>query len=181
MHMDTGAEGSPRRITVIELEKEDMKFSAGHFTVFSREHRERLHGHDFSVYVALTAAVQEDGLAFDYRGYKDLVRTLCAEWNEVFLLPGHSPHVTLEDAGDRILVHHGGERIPFLKGDVLVLPVANVTVEELSRLLLRRILDSVPDEHRSRLHGVLVKVFSGPGQSASAGWERETRGEGGTG
>lgn len=170
--MDAAPAPEPRRTTVIELKKEDMKFSAGHFTVFSADDRERLHGHDFSVYVALTATVLEDGLAFDYRIYKELVRTLCGEWNEVFLLPGASPHVALEQLDGQVVAVHGGERIPFLERDVLILPVANVTVEELSRLLLERILEGVPEAHGQRLDGLLVKVFSSPGQSASAEWRR---------
>ena len=37
------------QLTTIELSKEYLKFSAGHFTVFSATERERLHGHNFSV------------------------------------------------------------------------------------------------------------------------------------
>ncbi|MFP2903776.1 6-pyruvoyl trahydropterin synthase family protein [Pyxidicoccus sp. 3LFB2] len=54
------------RTTTIELHKEEMKFSAGHFTIFSATHRENLHGHNFTVYVALTGAVVENGLLSDY-------------------------------------------------------------------------------------------------------------------
>ena len=41
-----------QRTTTLELYKEEMKFSAGHFTIFSATERENLHGHNFSVYVA---------------------------------------------------------------------------------------------------------------------------------
>ena len=35
----------------IRLAKENMKFSAAHFTIFSASERERLHGHNFRVEV----------------------------------------------------------------------------------------------------------------------------------
>jgi 6-pyruvoyltetrahydropterin/6-carboxytetrahydropterin synthase len=163
---------SGRRTTTIELRREDMKFSAGHFTVFSATERERLHGHDFGVSVAVTADVDDNGLAFDYGVYKDLVRKLCRDWNEVFLLPAMSPHVRLHEEGEYVIAVHAGERLPFLRRDVLILPVRNVTLEDLSELFLQRILQELPKGHGEIVSGLLVKVLSGPGQSASATWSR---------
>ncbi|EQD50251.1 hypothetical protein B1A_13514, partial [mine drainage metagenome] len=36
------------RSVEVDLSKERMKFSAGHFTVFSASERENLHGHNFT-------------------------------------------------------------------------------------------------------------------------------------
>lgn len=162
--------------TTIELFKEDMKFSAGHFTVHSPTHRERLHGHNFRVYAAFTSVVPEDGIVFDYGIYKRELQALCAEWNEVFLIPERCPYLRLEPSGDHLFIHFAQERIPFLAKDVLVIPVSNVTVEELARLMLSRVMDSVRPEHLEVITQVEIKIFSGPGQSASARWRTEARG-----
>jgi 6-pyruvoyltetrahydropterin/6-carboxytetrahydropterin synthase len=154
------------RETTIELFKEDMKFSAGHFTVHSPTHRERLHGHNFRVYAAFTSVVPDDGIVFDYGIYKQQLKSLCDEWNEVFLVPEHSPHLRLELTDD----HLSDDRIPFLRKDVLILPVANVTVEELARLMLARVVESIRPDDLEVITEIVIKVFSGPGQSASARW-----------
>lgn len=158
------------RETTIELFKEDMKFSAGHFTVHSPTYRERLHGHNFRVYAAFTSVVPEDGIVFDYGIYKRMLQSLCEEWNEVFLIPQHCPYLRLETSDEHLFIHFAEDRIPFLMKDVLLIPVSNVTVEELARLMLSRVTDNIEPEHLEVITQVEIKIFSGPGQSASARW-----------
>ncbi|KIG16372.1 Folate biosynthesis protein PTPS-III [Enhygromyxa salina] len=158
------------RETTIELCKEDMKFSAGHFTIYDASHRERLHGHNFRVSVAFTSVVAEDGLAFDYGVYKSKIRELCQAWNEYMLIPTQSPHLRIESDERHVFCLFADERIPFLAKDVLLLPVSNVTLEELSRLMLERVKGIMAPSDLAQVRQVVVKVFSGPGQSASATW-----------
>jgi len=156
--------------TTIELAKENMKFSAGHFTIFSATERERLHGHNFNVSVRMTAAVGDNGMCFDYGNYKTIIERLCREWNEYFILPGLSPYLNIESRGEHIHAVFNGQCIPFLKEDVLVLPIANATLEEFSRLTLQKL---TADKRALADHGITamaVKVFSGPGQSCGAVW-----------
>ncbi len=158
--------------TTIELFKEEMKFSAGHFTIFSATERERLHGHNFTVYVAITGIVDEGGLMGEYGAYKRFLFEACRSLNEYFLLPGDSPHLTIREEGERLYARFNGEEIPFLKRDVQVLPVRNVTIEELARMLGERL---VGDERlvSGAVEALVVKVASGPGQSGSYHWSRE--------
>ena len=83
-------------LTRIEITKEYLTFSAGHFTIFSATDRENLHGHNFQVRCAVTASIGPDGLAFNYVLLKRVLRALCDELNERVLLPDHSPYLTLE-------------------------------------------------------------------------------------
>lgn len=78
-------------LTTVELQKESMKFSAGHTTIFSATEREPLHGHMYSVYLALTTWVEENGMTFDYRYYKERIHKLCRQLNQTFLMPQFSP------------------------------------------------------------------------------------------
>ena len=158
------------RITTIDLFKEDQKFSAGHFTIFSANKRENLHGHNFTVHVSMRTEVLQNGLCFDYGWYKRRIAELCREWNEVTLLPSRSAYLTIEDDGDYIAVRFAAERLLFLRRDVLLLPIENVTLEELSQLFLEKMLNDPSRPGAEGLHGITVKVFSGPGQCASASW-----------
>jgi 6-pyruvoyltetrahydropterin/6-carboxytetrahydropterin synthase len=159
------------RVTVVELYKEDMKFSAGHFTIYSQHERERLHGHNFSIFAALSMRL-EDGAGFgvDYGIYKKKLLELCQAWNEYFLLPGRSPYLQITETETHLYAQFGDENIPFLKQDVLVLPISNITLEELSSLLLERLLAVRDELGHTMIEGITIKVFSGPGQNASAQW-----------
>ncbi|HJK95758.1 MAG TPA: 6-carboxytetrahydropterin synthase [Polyangiaceae bacterium LLY-WYZ-14_1] len=165
------ARGLEGRTTTIELFKERMKFSAGHFTIFDERHRERLHGHNFGVFCALTGLVDDNGMLADYGEYKRDLQAVCDSLDEYFLLPGDSPHLTIRDAGpDRIEALFADDVIPFLRKDVRVLPVRNVTLEELSRYLVQELVKDDGRLTRDRLIEVVVKVSSGPGQTASHRW-----------
>lgn len=162
---------------VIRLDKENMKFSAGHFTIFGPGERERLHGHNFKVAVVLHACVGGNGLCFDYGIYKRKVVALCRELNEYFLLPGRSPLLRVEEDGEAVVAVFGDERIPFLRGDVLVLPVTNVTLEELAGYLLGRLLEDAQAVDAHGIDAIEVSVASGPGQDATRCWRRACDGQ----
>lgn len=160
---------SGQRFT-LELAKEDMKFSAGHFTIFSATERERLHGHNFKVEVHIDARLQANGMGFDYAIYKKRIRELCDAWDEYFILPGHSPYLRLEEADDYLYACFHEERIPFLKSDVLILPIENATVEAFAFLLLETLTTNAEELSHFHIEGITVKVYSGPGQCGVARW-----------
>ena len=165
------------RLTTIELFKEEMKFSAGHFTIFSATERENIHGHNFTVYAALTGVVGAEGLMADYGPFKRQLRDLCEIWNETLLLPARSPHLRIERDVDELRAHYDGTTLRFLHRDVTVIPVANVTIEELARLFGERLTED-PEALAARgVVAVTIKCASGPGQWASWSWgESEQRG-----
>ncbi|MBC2594043.1 6-carboxytetrahydropterin synthase [Ruficoccus amylovorans] len=160
------------QLTTLELAKEHFKFSAGHFTIFSATDRENLHGHNWQVGVEITAEVGDNGLTFDYAVAKRQAEAYCAGLNERFLLPGRSPYLRIEETETGITAIFGDERLPFLRRDVLVLPLRNVTVEELSGWLLGRFCEDLAARTELAIHAITVKVYSGPGQCATSCWQR---------
>jgi len=57
--------------------KEDFKFSSAHFVAHDGG-REKLHGHNYRLYVSLTSgALGEDGTVMDFAELKRVVRSLC--------------------------------------------------------------------------------------------------------
>ena len=158
--------------TTIELFKEEMKFSAGHFTIFSATHRENLHGHNFSVYVGIEGVVDDNGMLTDYGGYKRWIIDRCHAWNETFMLPGQSPHLRVVERDGHVYAHFAHEVIPFLTRDVTVLPVKNVTLEELARVFGEGLVADDAKLEADGVRGITVKCASGPGQWASWQWRR---------
>lgn len=153
-------------MVTIRLAKENMKFSAAHFTIFSASERERLHGHNFRVEVDIEARMLGNGMCFDYGIYKDRVVALCRELNEWTILPTHSPYLRIEEDGDHVFAVFDGNRIPFLRSDVLLLPIENATLEEFAAWFLARLGEDRAVLHEHRIDAIEVRVFSGPGQSA---------------
>ncbi|KTD34569.1 6-pyruvoyl tetrahydrobiopterin synthase [Legionella israelensis] len=159
-------------LTTVELQKESMKFSAGHTTIFSATEREPLHGHQYGVYLALTTWVEENGLTFDYRYYKEKIHTLCKYLNQTFLMPQYSPFLSIEEDEDYYYFTFNRKKMPFLKEDVTLLPLTNITVEELSRWFVNELIKNKEELEKHRIEQITVKIFSAPGQSASHQWSR---------
>ncbi|MCY3987616.1 MAG: 6-carboxytetrahydropterin synthase [Gammaproteobacteria bacterium] len=159
----------------IEIDKKYLKFSAAHFTIFSATERERLHGHNFSVGVSVTAAVDENGMCFDYRELKSRVQSLCEELDEYTLLPAQSPFLRITEHEEHYLAEFNGETLRFAKPDTKLLPVRNTTVEEYSRYLLSRLLEDRAFFGPDRVESVVLKVSSAPGQYGVACWSADAR------
>lgn len=161
-----------RYLTTVELQKESMKFSAGHTTIFSATEREPLHGHMYTVYLALDTWVEENGMTFDYRYYKERIHQLCRKVNQTFLMPQLSPYLEFAEDTDYYYFTFNHKKIPFLKEDVTLMPLTNITVEELSRWFVAELIHEKEELDTHRIDRVMVKVFSAPGQSASHEWHR---------
>ena len=158
---------SNEKIGRIEIAKQALNFSAAHFTIFNATEREDLHGHNFQVECELTSPIDDNGLIFDYNLIKQAIKRICDELDEKTLLPETSPFLTIVKETDYLIAEYNGERIPFLYRDVLTLPIANASVEELSHYFLDRLLS---DEEISAqaIREMTVKISSSPGQLGSA-------------
>jgi len=161
------------RLTTIELHKESMKFSAGHFTILSKTKRERLHGHNFSVHAIISAMLHDDtGMTFDYREYKNKLQHLCHQLNESFLIPSQSPFARIESDDKHYFIHFNEEIIPFLKSDITLLALKNITVEELSLWFIEQLLKDNASCEAYDIQEITIKVFTGPGQSGASTWKK---------
>jgi 6-pyruvoyltetrahydropterin/6-carboxytetrahydropterin synthase len=158
------------RLAIVELHKEELKFSAGHFMVFSASQRESIHGHDYQIGVALYAEIANNGMSFDMRAYKQKLLDLCRSLDYHFLLPSQSEFLRLEDAGDKWLAHVNGDTLPFLKKDAKVLPVCNITLEEVSNWFLQQLLSNADGLKQDKIRGIIVKAFNGRGESGGSSW-----------
>ncbi len=161
-------------LTTVELQKESMKFSAGHTTIFSATEREPLHGHLYQVALAITTWVdQTQGMTIDYRYYKQLIHKLCRDLNQTFLMPQFSPYLEYSEDELYYYFRFNHKNIPFLKEDVKILPLTNITVEELSRWFVEQLIQDTTILTQHQIEMIVIKVFSGPGQSANYTWKKQ--------
>jgi 6-pyruvoyltetrahydropterin/6-carboxytetrahydropterin synthase len=160
------------KLATIELYREDLNFSAGHFTIFSATEREKLHGHNYQIHAAITTLVPENGLRFDYRYYHNKIKEVCQELNLCFLLPTESQYLKIEDAGQYYHAHFNQEVIPFLKADVRLIPIANTTVEELSHWFIGQLTQDKIELEKNAVQTMTIKIASNAGRAGSATWSK---------
>ena len=87
-------------------------------------------------------------------------------------MPQCSPFLTFAEDDEYYYFTFNHKKIPFLKEDVTLMPLTNITVEELSRWFVTELIRDEEELLRHRIEHITVKVFSAPGQSASHTWQR---------
>jgi 6-pyruvoyltetrahydropterin/6-carboxytetrahydropterin synthase len=158
------------RLAIIELQKEDLKFSAGHFLIYSDTHREPLHGHDYHVSASFHTLIQQNGMSFDCRFYQQKIALLCQRLDYRFILPSQSAFLRLEESEDSWIAHLKNESLPFFKKDTIVLPICNVTLEELSFWFALELSNNLNLLAEHAIQGLTVKITNGRGDAASSSW-----------
>lgn len=149
----------------IDVHKDYIKFSAAHFLIFPDGSAERLHGHNYKVYVDVAAALTQHGLVIDFGEIKPIVRALADELDEHWLVPGEHPVLEVREVEGQIEVEYGGKRYSAPAEDVIVLPMNNTSAENLAtwfgRELRERLGRKLQDLTMNRL---TVAVEETPGQ-----------------
>jgi len=146
----------------LELARPDIGFSAAHFSVHQGR-SERLHGHNYRVFLRARGSVSEEGTVVDFADLKRALRDLCAMLDERMLVPVSSPWVRVEETAEGVWLTAGERRFLIPGGDVALLPVVNTTCECIAAHLL--------GELRARLgptgYRLELRVEETPGQGAA--------------
>jgi 6-pyruvoyltetrahydropterin/6-carboxytetrahydropterin synthase len=158
------------RIAVAEIQKEELRFSAGHFMIYSLDRRETVHGHDYQVAVTFHTRIDSNGLSFDLRDSKQKLSVFCEKIDYHLMLPSESEFLRLEETADHWVAHLGNEQIFFLKKDAVVLPICNATLEEISNWFLQQLLQNAAELKADKIQGLVVKVFNGRNEMGASAW-----------
>jgi len=146
----------------IVLAKEDFKFSSAHFTLFADGRAELLHGHNYRVKTELSGSdLDAEGLLLDIESFKRELRRLCAGLDGRTLIPGESRRLRWSREGEAIVVCCGERTYRLPAEDILLLPLANTSIELLARMLWS---DLAPHLAGSRVEVLAVSVEESAGQ-----------------
>ena len=160
----------------IQISKEYLKFSAAHFLIFPDGSAERLHGHNYRVFVEIDAALSRFGLVMDFKMVKPVIKELVDELNEHWLVPGEHPSLTARiREQDRICeVRYQNRYYAAPTEDVIILPMNNTSSENLAgwvgRELRSRLSKRFADVSIRRMR---VAVEETVGQSGVYSYESE--------
>ncbi|HET6611846.1 MAG TPA: 6-carboxytetrahydropterin synthase [Kofleriaceae bacterium] len=153
----------------IRVARERFKFSCAHMTVFPDGTKERLHGHNYTLAVALDLVDGRFERMVDFARVKAVCAAICDGWRERTLIAGDNPYLVLSPAsGDELELSLCGKRYVFPREDVLVLPIVNTAVEDLAShaadLVVARLGPVLP---AGSVTAVEVTVEETPGQGAT--------------
>ena len=150
----------------IEIDKEYLKFSAAHFLIFPDGSAERLHGHNYRVFLEVDARLSRFGLVIDFKEIKPLVRELVDRLDEHWLLPGEHHELEIDEPEPgQTRVRYRERTYLAPSEDVIVLPANNTSAENfatwIGSQIRERLKEKFPDVHVRFLE---LKVEETPGQ-----------------
>ena len=128
----------------LDLSKENFKFSAAHFLIFPDGSAERLHGHNYRVFVEIDGGLDEHGLVLDLNASSRWCASYATPLTRHFIAPGEHPELVVGDSVDgHREVRYRESRYLMPEGDLIVLPVNNTSSENLATWLGRRLLEEL--------------------------------------
>lgn len=136
-------------------------------TVFPDGTKERLHGHNYTISVAIDVERVDFASMIPFQIIKDAIRELCKEWKERVMIAATNPFVAIVRDDTELEVTVCGARYVFPRGDVLLLPIDNISAEALAahtaELLRARLASTLP----SHVTALTSTVEESLGQGAS--------------
>jgi len=148
----------------LRLAKGDFKFSAAHFTLFSATEAEPLHGHNYRVLVEIGGdELDALGLLVETGILKRRIREILTELDDRVLLPERSPLLEIAVERGQVDCRYADRAYRFPEREVVLLPLVNVTMELLARLVWRQLAEDLDDIDATHL---AVEIEETDGQSA---------------
>lgn len=155
-----------KKTWTIRIDKDYLKFSAAHFLIFPDGEAERLHGHNYKVFVEVRTELDPHGLVINFKEIKPLVKEICDELDEFVLIPGRHPELTCVARDDGLSeIRYRERRYLIPTSEIRRLPISNSSAENLAGYvadtLLTRLAERLPDV---KPIAVQIGVEETPGQ-----------------
>ncbi|MFN7904822.1 MAG: 6-pyruvoyl trahydropterin synthase family protein [Pseudobdellovibrionaceae bacterium] len=155
-------------MTTLHLAKQNFKFSSAHFLIFDDHHAEKLHGHNYQVTVDLTVPEEFElnkvGFFIDFNVFKKHIKSRLDQWDEMVLLPAQHKDMKITVKSPSMEVRFRDRFYVFPENEVVLLPLTNTSVEQLSRILAE---DFFQEFKQYQIKEVCVSVEETRGQGAS--------------
>ena len=130
----------------VELEKEQLIFSAAHFITFvdadGNTICEQLHGHNYRVRCEVFGSLNEHGYVVDFIALRDTLANLVKQFDHKMLVATEHPTIKVTDDQREVTLSFEDRRWVFPRVDCVLLPTSNTTAELLARHLCDRLIES---------------------------------------
>jgi 6-pyruvoyltetrahydropterin/6-carboxytetrahydropterin synthase len=158
-----------RKLFRVAVTKDNHVFASAHFITFPGHRCETLHGHNYRTHVVVEGGLDPEAhYVVDFSELKQLMKRLTDEIDHKVLLPLQNPKIQVREDGDSVAVAvNGRPRYVFPKGDCVLLPIPNTTVEMLAQYLAERVSRELTPSAGVELRAIEVEVEENFGQSAT--------------
>lgn len=136
-------------------------------TVFPDGTKERLHGHNYTLAIAIDVEKIDLASMIPFSPIKTALGELCAAWKEHVLLASKNPHFEVIRDGAELEFTLCGDRYVLPRQDVLLLPIDNISVEALAAHIAELLAESIKVLDAPQVITIEVTVEESPGQGAS--------------
>lgn len=156
----------------LHIQKDRLKFSSAHMTVFPDGSKEALHGHNYQViFEGETAATTLKEMA-PFSDYKKALSKICDAWDEKVLIAQDCPYLKMKAANKTsVSFTLCGKEYLLPKEETVFLRTDNITSENLATLFLELFLQTLTQKTKNTLLSASIRVEESPGQGATAEWK----------
>lgn len=149
----------------IEITKDYLDFAAAHFITFKGK-CERLHGHNYQMWVEVEGELTGDGYVFDFTELKAIAKELCDALDHRVLLATENPQIRVWAEGTSTHAEYGTQHYQFPTTDVILLPISNTTAELIATYLAQQFVQRLRSRSDHQIRAIGVWIAEGPGQRA---------------
>jgi 6-pyruvoyltetrahydropterin/6-carboxytetrahydropterin synthase len=136
-------------------------------TVFPDGSKERLHGHNYTIALALDVDRIELAAMIPFAPVKAAIGELCQQWKEHVLLATENPFFALIRDDSELEFTLCGDRYVLPRRDALLLPIDNISVEALAAHVAYLLRDRLATLDVAQARALEVTIEESPGQGAS--------------
>ncbi len=125
----------------VDLEKQDLIFSAAHFITFGDNICESLHGHNYRVRCKVSGTLNEHGYVTDFIALQRFLKSIVSQLDHKTLLPLKHPTIQVTQLDDEVIATFEQRRWVFPSDNVALLPLDNTTAERLAEFILQQLVE----------------------------------------
>ena len=130
----------------VDLEKEQLIFSAAHFITFEDADGnticESIHGHNYRVRCEVTGTLNRHGYVVDFIALRDRLMELVKQLDHHVVLATKHPDLKVQSSESEVIVTFESRRWVFPQEDCALLPISNTTAELMASYLCDQLCDS---------------------------------------
>jgi 6-pyruvoyltetrahydropterin/6-carboxytetrahydropterin synthase len=149
----------------ISIAREQYKFSCAHMTVFPDGTKERLHGHNYTLALALELARIDLAAMVPFTQIKQALAALCATYKERVLIAAKNPFLAIARDDSQLEFTLCGAHYSLPREDCLLLPLDNISVEALAAHVAQQLVTAL--DLPAHVETLEVTIEESPGQGAT--------------
>ena len=152
--------------TSLEIDgwKSNIRFSSSHL-LSGHKKCGFLHGHTYAIHSWVYGEKDENGFIFDFSLLKSTLREIAEKLDHRILIPEKNENVVITNK--EIRINADGKSYVFPREDCVLLPIKNVTAENLAEYILEELLKNI--NLPKNVKKIDIGVDEGFGQGARAG------------